>query len=524
MSKLPISSDVAEVIGDLAENVENSSLLLDKFIFHKKWPVEINSHNQQYKWDDASRWSFIRIAANGPSMLSTEAARMKREASGKNVKPLKVEELIRKADIASRLANCAVHRATKEMSEIQVSHAFGLVSLLKTTRPTSSRIIVGELRTRLAINLSDSLIQNAGICLDRMFGIPYIPGSAFKGVTRHAALKEIAEANDAERSKLLKRFIDVFGVSTTDWDNDLKKYAPELGDPENRRGKVEFMPAYPTNQANIEVDITTVHYPDYYESGMEKDLRKESLRPNPFPVVAAGTKFAFCITLSDASKDAERELLDTATTWLKEALETNGIGAKTGAGYGWFDCSETHTKELNTRLDKNKDDAMRIEFNTKFADWVEKAQTSLNGIDDPQQLRAHIASVESELRDHLAPFTQNDLQPPPLQKIKDVIKSAKNKLPLPSIEETILEKWATQLANADMSSILGSEISGFEKFPDEKKTAIVKILHQNEGPGKDVWSAIKNPTGVSRKVIKTLRRVEQDIRTLSRTMEMGKMP
>ncbi len=36
---IPIAGDVAELIGPSAERVENRSLLLDKFVFHKSWPV-----------------------------------------------------------------------------------------------------------------------------------------------------------------------------------------------------------------------------------------------------------------------------------------------------------------------------------------------------------------------------------------------------------------------------------------------------------------------------------------------------
>ena len=223
MSKIPISCDVAEVIGNLAEKVENGSLLLDKFVFHKKWPVEYNSQYKQYKWDDASRWSFIRIASNGSERLSAEAVRMTRDSGGKNVNPEKAEELRKKADIASRLANCAVHFAARGLSEIQIPHTLGLLSLLRAARPESNSIVIGELRTRLAINLSESLIQNAGICLDRLFGIPFIPGSAVKGVARHAALYQIAAADAVPRHALLERFIEVFGVAKTDWDGDLKK-------------------------------------------------------------------------------------------------------------------------------------------------------------------------------------------------------------------------------------------------------------------------------------------------------------
>src|ERR1035441_9467749 len=62
MARIPMASDVAELIGSAAEKVENRSLLLDKFIFHKRWPLEADAQGREAKRDDASRWSFMRIA------------------------------------------------------------------------------------------------------------------------------------------------------------------------------------------------------------------------------------------------------------------------------------------------------------------------------------------------------------------------------------------------------------------------------------------------------------------------------
>ena len=85
-AKPPIASDVAEVIGECAENVESRSLLLDKFILHKSWPsVLLETTHQPMKMDDASRWSFIRIAQNGDDFLSRELANCEKSAAGRNV-------------------------------------------------------------------------------------------------------------------------------------------------------------------------------------------------------------------------------------------------------------------------------------------------------------------------------------------------------------------------------------------------------------------------------------------------------
>ncbi len=39
MAQIPMTADVAAVIGTYGERIQNRSLLLDKFVFHKSWPV-----------------------------------------------------------------------------------------------------------------------------------------------------------------------------------------------------------------------------------------------------------------------------------------------------------------------------------------------------------------------------------------------------------------------------------------------------------------------------------------------------
>jgi hypothetical protein len=59
MPRVPIAGDLSEVIGDFAERVENRSLLLDKFAFHKRWGTD------DLKANDAHRWSLLRISEGG---------------------------------------------------------------------------------------------------------------------------------------------------------------------------------------------------------------------------------------------------------------------------------------------------------------------------------------------------------------------------------------------------------------------------------------------------------------------------
>ena len=60
-------------------------------------------------------------------------------------------------------------------------------------------------------------MENSGLSLDRITGLPVIPGSAVKGITRHQALWEIRRANDREQQiHLLRVTLAVFGFTPND--------------------------------------------------------------------------------------------------------------------------------------------------------------------------------------------------------------------------------------------------------------------------------------------------------------------
>lgn len=334
---IPMAGDVRDLIGPVAERVENRSLLLDKFVFHKQWPV-VEEHTRRERdfveWDEASRWSLMRIADGAAQILHRDAQEKRRKARGHNVEEHNCERYNAEARIAETLAN--VRWDTRELETLRARHTRRFLGLFRKAYNDRALITIAQLEGRLAINLADSLIQNAGICLDRLFGLPYIPGSAVKGVCRHAALEDLKTASGQQQATLLHVFCAVFGTAENDFTNgELRRFRQFL--PENARdqkGAVSFLPAYPVNEAKIVVDLTNVHYPDYYRTGRTEDLSKEQPCPNPFPAVDVGAQFAFCLVLNGINND--QHLLDHARRWLEAALTRRGLGAKTASGYGWF--------------------------------------------------------------------------------------------------------------------------------------------------------------------------------------------
>ncbi len=384
---IPMSGDVAALIGKSAEHVENRSLLLDKFVFHKLWPVveEQTRRGRDFvKWDEASRWSFIRIADGASQILSREAAEKRRRAGGNNVEPENRERFSAEAKIAESLAN--VKWDSKEIQSLRARHTRHFLGLFRKAYSERAAVTIGELEGRLAINLADSLIQNAGISLDRIFGLPFIPGSAVKGACRHAALAELKEASPEDAPSLLATFCAIFGTSDVDFKTgDLKEFRHHQAEKDTDcKGAVSFLPAYPINEARIVVDLTNVHYPDYYRSGREEDMSKEKPRPNPFPAVEAGAQFAFCLVLN--GMDMRAELLTTARRWLETALTERGLGAKTAAGYGWFCLKPDVLLSLESEEAKEQEAAAAKARAAKEAEESNKAEDARRAALTPEAL------------------------------------------------------------------------------------------------------------------------------------------
>lgn len=369
MARIALAPDVAALTGPFAERVENRSLLLDKFVFHKSWPVEQDERGKTIKWDDASRWSFMRLADDGPTVLRAEAAKLRHDAGGNSIEPQNRDRKLAQAKIADQLSQTAP--PAKDIATLRAQHTRRFVSLFQNgAQADRGTVVIGRLEGRLAINLADGLIQNANICLDRLFGMPYVPGSAVKGVSRHMALEELRQAKGVERARLFDLALRVFGCSDVDFvpaqkgrsggggkdkpAGDFHAFLDLMpgGKAMDLKGAISFLPAWPTDAPKIVVDLTNVHTPDYYGGDKRKNLRPGALaglanerpQPNAFPVVEAGARFAFIIVLN--GQDNDPALLRQAAIWLRGALTVHGLGAKTSAGYGWFSIDDEALRSI----------------------------------------------------------------------------------------------------------------------------------------------------------------------------------
>lgn len=338
---IPISPDVRQLVGDWAEAVENRSLLHEKFALPKVWGA-----GEAGKLDNAGRWSVLRIVTRGNELLKSDGTRLRREAGGQNVQPHVRKRKERDASVAESMAKVA--RPGSNL--IQAANSNATRFLADLGRAYSGGVVTFEatLGGRLLVNMAGGVIENAGIALDRCFGLPFIPGSAVKGIARAQALWEIREAKPGERPGLLRLAMLIFGFGS----NDLKgkgdfawaggasaaqAVAAQLGSTDFK-GSACFLPAYPTTPPTLVVDMVNPHYPDYYRGQRQRADDDESPIPNYFPAVEAGSSFGFAVVLNRVPQLEAvtlESLLHQAKEWLQRAVTRKGVGAKTAAGYGW---------------------------------------------------------------------------------------------------------------------------------------------------------------------------------------------
>jgi CRISPR-associated protein Cmr6 len=179
---------------------------------------------------------------------------------------------------------------------------------------------------RLIVGLGGESVYETSMTLHHIYGIPYIPASTVKGVTRNYVINENF-GNDEKNALKNNDFCSIFGSDDNSYDG------------KTRQGNIIFFDAFPTKLTNqsIQPDVINVHYPDYY--GEEKPPT-DTQNPNPiFFLTVQDMTFQFVIGIKPYSlliEDKKSELLKKIENWLRSALIEHGIGAKTAVGYGYM--------------------------------------------------------------------------------------------------------------------------------------------------------------------------------------------
>lgn len=360
-----------DAIGKNAEKCESRSLLKDKYVF---------AHSEM---DEAKQLQLAQLCCD--SVETTEKIRDGWERIEQNSK----------SDDEKKKARAFLSE-TENFSRRSSTRVDSLAFQNLDWLPEQSTKLYARLCSRMMLDMSGGVMENANVCLDR-YGIPYIPGSAVKGCARRAALAALREWSQTDQKpagddnafsescqpfqtseKMLEAIARIFGWGDMDW-RPTSDFAwametnagvpPVLTIPPSKQfsGSVAFLAAYPTQDPGLELDVLTPHHGEYYSSDNLNAVAHDTENPVPcyFPTVKSqkGTDGHYTFPLLPLARCAEGDL-DLARNWLKCGLEIFGIGAKTAAGYGWFEDITSVIEQENANEEKLKS----AEADTRIAD------------------------------------------------------------------------------------------------------------------------------------------------------------
>lgn len=178
-----------------------------------------------------------------------------------------------------------------------------------------------EVDWRMVIGLGGDHVQETNMTIDHVYGVPYLPGSAFKGIVRSWVIQESFNNNE----DLAMR--DIEDNDTAELEEKKKNFFAVFGN-QKSIGQVQFLPVYPTDNVALSIDIMNPHFPNYY-TGAAPPTDTQDPQPIKF-LVLEQTSFRF-ILLS-----TEQDMINVAKDWIDKALKDKGLGAKTASGYGYF--------------------------------------------------------------------------------------------------------------------------------------------------------------------------------------------
>lgn len=186
---------------------------------------------------------------------------------------------------------------------------------------------------RMIVGLGAESVLETSISLHRTYGVPFIAGSALKGLAASYAAKKLEDEN---------------------WQKGGRAHELVFGS-QDSAGFITFHDALliPDTQQPLHADIMTVHHGDYY--GDNRDTQGNLPPPadwdSPVPIqfLSATGTYLVAISIVKGETQEETEILESWVefVWriLGNALQEEGVGAKTSSGYGRGTLSELPLSE-----------------------------------------------------------------------------------------------------------------------------------------------------------------------------------
>jgi CRISPR-associated protein Cmr6 len=193
-----------------------------------------------------------------------------------------------------------------------------------------AKIREAKVKGRMIVGLGDESVLEISIALHHTYGIPYIPGSALKGLAASYTRQRLTEEwqPDSPTGAYKTIFGDTNGSGGIIFFDAL--YIPDTGPGQNKQA------LYP--------DIITVHHPEYYQGGKEDATPSDWDSPTPIHFLSATGVYLVALAAPD---------LKYGQTWINKtfailrlALQELGIGAKTSSGYGRMELEKKEEDDI----------------------------------------------------------------------------------------------------------------------------------------------------------------------------------
>jgi len=170
-----------------------------------------------------------------------------------------------------------------------------------------------SIHDRLIVGLGAESVLETAITLHHTYGMPYIPGTALKGLARHYFQREIARTLSPEEQS---------------------QYITVLFGEQVNAGYITYFDAwYVPGECPLRQDVMTVHHREYYSTHGEK-APTDFDDPNPIGFLSARGTYLLAV------KGPNVEWMSFTLKLLKKALADYGAGGKTSSGYGRIDVKE----------------------------------------------------------------------------------------------------------------------------------------------------------------------------------------
>jgi CRISPR-associated protein Cmr6 len=213
------------------------------------------------------------------------------------------------------------------------------------------RIVEIQATSRVLLHpSSNGSITDGSILLHHTYGVPYLPGSGLKGITRAWMRQTVGVAERQTRQTQLAEAWDNMRSDARDQDlvRALFGSIPRQTDGDEARaeaGAVEFLdalwiPEKPTGAngdwSPLALDVINPHQSAYYTGDKPPADTNEPI-PTHRLTVSPGTRFCVVVEGVRANQDVTPWVDFAVDQLLGPALASMGFGAWTNAGYGRFE-------------------------------------------------------------------------------------------------------------------------------------------------------------------------------------------